>query len=412
MLSLCALGASPVWATAAEPDSSEHPKGPSPTEIAYGPAPSGMRRALRWRDVATRPSDVYVEHKALAADARRPAADRASAELREAPGPRLRLSGAGPSCAPRRLRRQNPDALMGCPAPRRHCGWFDGVSCSRACVRHTTWDHTGCGGRGVRHRHYDGASCNRRPITHRVYDNAGCSPRVIARGWVDGIGCQQRCIKHYTWDHVGCTHSEVEHALLDRQNVPCNPNDAAVITPLERVGIRTAQLFTDTRVNCELTGINSPIAIGDIVETEEYGRAVVIDYVFADRIEPYIYWKGTDIGDRGVVRKRRTRAIVQLVVQGTKSEALRIIGTNLTFTTVAPTKSSFVTTTLSPDETKAIMIRRMLDRDEPEKLLRAYPEERKNLDSWVAKFPKRPLRERDPKEWDRTPAGRKTPSTP
>ncbi len=274
--------------------------------------------------------------------------------------------GGGPACSPRQIRRQRRDA-SGCTTVR------------------------------LPRRHWDGMGRGERPRRFASYDGRGCAPRRI---------------KHYSYDHVSCTSREIRHARLDDLRVPCNPNDAAVRTPVERFGAGFAALFTDTRVNCELSGMTSPIAIGDIVETKELGRAVVLDYVFAERIEPYIEWRGTDIGDKGVVRQRRTRGIVQLVVQGTKTEELRIVARNLTFSTKAPTKSSFVVGTLSPEETKEIMIRRMIERGQPQQIVRVYPEERKNYDTWLARYPKRPLRERDPSEWDRSPAGRKVDGAP
>lgn len=263
-----------------------------------------------------------------------------------------------------------------------------------------------CGQAHVGRRHYDGSPCNSKPLRRKLVYNAGSARiRTMRHRVYDGVRCNVPNVKHHNLDHIGCGVPVVRHAAIDDLTVSCNPNDAAVLLPIERLGVRFANLFTETRIHCELTGIPSPISVGDIVDTKEYGRAVVVDYVLAERTEQYLEWRGNEIGDRGRVKTRTYFAIKSLVVQGTKVERNRIVGVGLTFSSVE-LKKDYVTFELSPEETKEIFIQRLIERGESEMLTLVYPEERKNFDSWVAKFPPRTLRERSPEEWARPRAGR------
>jgi hypothetical protein len=184
-------------------------------------------------------------------------------------------------------------------------------------------------------------------------------------------------------DRFACRTVRIPRRTLRFKAPPCDPNLRAVTTPEEKLGKAVQYLFTNKYKNCKLQAVTSPVATGQIVRTEQYGNAVVVDYVMAERVLQEALYK-TNTAPR--IIERKYKAIKQLVVEATEEKRMQMTGDGLRFESVVVKNPKTKTYKLSPTETKKIIVQRLLLEGRTEDMLRLYPEERENLDAWQKQY--------------------------
>lgn len=192
-----------------------------------------------------------------------------------------------------------------------------------------------------------------------------------------------------SWDSTGVSGDSVAMGLrygryLARPNGMLKRLSNKLLIPLRN-------LAAGYRLQCETNGLYAAVSIGDIVEVpgEKPGskrQAVIIGYVIKPRTQEYIEFKDAKPGARGKIKTRKTPAIRNLQVRINQDPRSSIVSDGVTFGYVEA-EPTFETVELDPDQTKEVIIARMIQTGHTEHVVRAYPEERAHLRAWVAKYP-------------------------
>lgn len=168
--------------------------------------------------------------------------------------------------------------------------------------------------------------------------------------------------------------TRTRHTPLKRYKVQCNPNLSAQTTFPERVADRLEVLLANNRRNCKIIDLFSDISAGEMIETDKYGKALVVDFqvkkrVFQYREYPNIYAR------KGKLIKRKYRAISNLTLKITDEDENFPNG-----------KDGYYLVCLNREETKEVIIRNLIIKGKIERVSLVYPEERENIGIWRQKY--------------------------
>lgn len=167
---------------------------------------------------------------------------------------------------------------------------------------------------------------------------------------------------------------KIHHTPIQRYNVPCNPDNLKVTTNFERWGKILKDKLTFKRRNCKINPLFSNIGAGEIIETDKYGRALVVDFQVKKRVFEYIKYE--DIyAEKGKHVTRKIRAIRNITLKVTDEDPSFPNG-----------KKGYYLVCLNEAETKEVIIRNLIIKGRIDRLSLVYPEERENLDVWQEKY--------------------------
>jgi hypothetical protein len=166
------------------------------------------------------------------------------------------------------------------------------------------------------------------------------------------------------------------------------------MTQTQRFAYDLRYLFTNHRKHCQVQSAYSGVSIGEWVNTEAYGRVPVVAYKMGWRVYHFAHFhdkKGHRL-KKPRIEKRKVRALYQIQVlvpqpATGKSKKRRYIkglpgieGFGGMADMVLERKW------LSPEETKAIQIEKLVRKRQIAWLVRAYPEEQVRLPEWLQKY--------------------------
>jgi hypothetical protein len=146
-----------------------------------------------------------------------------------------------------------------------------------------------------------------------------------------------------------------------------------------KIGKDVKDLFTFKKKHCKLQHVYSGVSAGQVVYTEDWGKAIVKNYRIGKKVQ--IFYRQTQ-ADQTIRTKlvKITKGVKNLVVIVNK------FGGDVEQADAKNLKS----VTLSQSETKKIMIQSLVLRRKYKWIVRMYPEERANLRYWINKYTVRP----------------------
>lgn len=155
-----------------------------------------------------------------------------------------------------------------------------------------------------------------------------------------------------------------------RYRLGCDPNLRSRTTTAERLGKRIKWFFTNKRKQCAIMPLFTSVSAGEMIETARYGNAIVVDFKIRNRVEEFIEYPD-DMALKGQKRKRKWRAIYRITLKVTENDP-----------DFPLTRKGYYLVCLSPEETKEVMIRYLIEKGMIDDLPRMYPEERANIAAW------------------------------
>jgi hypothetical protein len=306
-------------------------------------------------------------------------------ELYAMPGPRHKATRQNP-CGPPPLAHPSEKAstLLSClPPPLRHAQKHQQAACERPSVPHAQRHQSAaCQLKPLRHRqNMQVASCRPAPLAHsQTHQKRACSPPPISHS--------------QAYQRTGCKAPTIPHRLPENYTVPCDAQRRGVMTQTQRFAYDLRYLFTNHRKHCQVQSAYSGVSIGEWVNTEAYGRVPVVAYKMGWRVYHFAHFynkKGRWL-KKPRIEKRKVRALYQIQVlvpqpATGKSKKRRYIkglpgieGFGGMADMVLERKW------LSPEETKAIQIEKLVRKRQIAWLVRAYPEEQVRLPEWLQKY--------------------------
>ena len=306
-------------------------------------------------------------------------------ELYALPGPRHKATRQNP-CGPPPLAHPSEKAstLLSClPPPLRHAQRHQQAACERPGIPHSQRHQSvACQPKPLRHRqNMQVASCRPAPLSHsQTHQKRACSPPPISHS--------------QAYQRAGCKAPTIPHRLPENYTVPCDAQRRGVMTQTQRFAYDLRYLFTNHRKHCEVQSAYSGVSIGEWVNTEAYGRVPVGAYKMGWRVYHFAHFydkKGHRL-KKPRIEKRKVRALYQIQVlvpqpATGKSKKRRYIkglpgieGFGGMADMVLERKW------LSPEETKAIQIEKLVRKRQIAWLVRAYPEEQVRLPEWLQKY--------------------------
>jgi hypothetical protein len=306
-------------------------------------------------------------------------------ELYALPGPRHKATRQNP-CGPPPLAHPSEKAstLLSClPPPLRHAQRHQQAACERPGVPHAQRHQSvACQPKPLRHRqNMQVASCRPAPLSHsQTHQKRACSPPPISHS--------------QAYQRAGCKAPTIPHRLPENYTVPCDAQRRGVMTQTQRFAYDLRYLFTNHRKHCQVQSAYSGVSIGEWVNTEAYGRVPVVAYKMGWRVYHFAHFydkKGHRL-KKPRIEKRKVRALYQIQVlvpqpATGKSKKRRYIkglpgieGFGGMADMVLERKW------LSPEETKAIQIEKLVRKRQIAWLVRAYPEEQVRLPEWLQKY--------------------------
>jgi hypothetical protein len=306
-------------------------------------------------------------------------------ELYALPGPRHKATRQN-RCGPPPLAHPSEKAstLLSClPPPLRHAQRHQQAACERPGIPHAQRHQSmACQPKPLRHRqNMQVASCRPAPLSHsQTHQKRACSPPPISHS--------------QAYQRAGCKAPTIPHRLPENYTVPCDAQRRGVMTQTQRFAYDLRYLFTNHRKHCQVQSAYSGVSIGEWVNTEAYGRVPVVAYKMGWRVYHFAHFydkKGHRL-KKPRIEKRRVRALYQIQVlvpqpATGKSKKRRYIkglpgieGFGGMADMVLERKW------LSPEETKAIQIEKLVRKRQIAWLVRAYPEEQVRLPEWLQKY--------------------------
>jgi len=306
-------------------------------------------------------------------------------ELYALPSPRHKATRQNP-CGPPPLAHPSEKAstLLSClPPPLRHAQRHQQAACERPGIPHSQRHQSvACQPKPLRHRqNMQVASCRPAPLSHsQTHQKRACSPPPISHS--------------QAYQRAGCKAPTIPHRLPENYTVPCDAQRRGVMTQTQRFAYDLRYLFTNHRKHCQVQSAYSGVSIGEWVNTEAYGRVPVVAYKMGWRVYHFAHFydkKGHRL-KKPRIEKRKVRALYQIQVlvpqpATGKSKKRRYIkglpgieGFGGMADMVLERKW------LSPEETKAIQIEKLVRKRQIAWLVRAYPEEQVRLPEWLQKY--------------------------
>lgn len=261
--------------------------------------------------------------------------------------------------------------------------WSALQSCLPPLLRHSQKPQTAtCYPPEIRHRQgLQSATCKPSPIRHsQKQQTATCTPPSIRH-----FQAPQR---------ASCEGPMLSHRHPRDYDVPCDAQRRGVMTQTQRFAYDLRYLFTNHRKHCEVQSAYSGVSIGEWVNTEAYGRVPVVAYKMGWRIYRFahFYDKKGHLLKKPRIEKRKVRSLYQiqvLVPQPTKGKSRKrryIKGLPGIEGFAGVADVSLEPKWLSPAETKAIQIEKLVRKRQIAWLVRAYPEEQVRLPEWLKKY--------------------------
>jgi hypothetical protein len=279
---------------------------------------------------------------------------------------------------------EKASTLLSClPPPLRHAQRHQQAACERPGIPHAQRHQSvACQPKPLRHRqNMQVASCRPAPLSHsQTHQKRACSPPPISHS--------------QAYQRAGCKAPTIPHRLPENYTVPCDAQRRGVMTQTQRFAYDLRYLFTNHRKHCEVQSAYSGVSIGEWVNTEAYGRVPVVAYKMGWRVYHFAHFydkKGHRL-KKPRIEKRKVRALYQIQVlipqpATGKSKKRRYIkglpgieGFGGMADMVLERKW------LSPEETKAIQIEKLVRKRQIAWLVRAYPEEQVRLPEWLQKY--------------------------
>ena len=280
----------------------------------------------------------------------------------------------GSVCLPRRRIRHRDLNTVCQPRMRIRHRSMENVCQPRLKIRHRDLN-TVCQPRlKIRHRDLNTVCQPRLKIRHRDL-NTVCQPRLKIRHRDLNTVCYPKYrMCHKDFDRYTCTDLTICHTPLHKYKVMCDPNIRAPTSNMERVAKDIKRWFTNQRKYCKINAVYSGVGAGQLIMTEQYGTAQVVDFVMGNRTQYFYRW-GQD-STTHYCMTRDVRVVKRLVVRIPKRGRWRTWDGRPRIKTIK----------LSEEETKRIMIRHLVMRNKLFQLLRMYPEERENLQALRLKY--------------------------
>jgi hypothetical protein len=278
-----------------------------------------------------------------------------------------------------RLRASRRSGRVTLRAEKRH----QQAACERPGIPHAQRHQSvACQPKPLRHRqNMQVASCRPAPLSHsQTHQKRACSPPPISHS--------------QAYQRAGCKAPTIPHRLPENYTVPCDAQRRGVMTQTQRFAYDLRYLFTNHRKHCQVQSAYSGVSIGEWVNTEAYGRVPVVAYKMGWRVYHFahFYDKKEHRLKKPRIEKRKVRALYQIQVlvpqpATGKSKKRRYIkglpgieGFGGMADMVLERKW------LSPEETKAIQIEKLVRKRQIAWLVRAYPEEQVRLSEWLQKY--------------------------
>ncbi len=273
------------------------------------------------------------------------------------------------------------------------------LSCLPPALRHAQkHQQTACERPGTPHsQRHQGVACQPKPLRHRqTMQTASCTPPPLRHSQKHQTRpCSPPPIAHsQAYQRAGCKAPTIPHRLPENYTVPCDAHRRGVMTQTQRFAYDLRYLFTHHRKHCQVQSAYSGVSIGEWVNTEAYGRVPVVAYKMGWRVYRFAHFhdkKGHRLR-KPRIEKRKIRALYQIQVlipqpATGKSKKRRYIkglpgveGFGNMENMVLERKW------LSPEETKAIQIEKLVRKRQIAWLVRAYPEEQVRLPEWLRKY--------------------------
>ena len=306
-------------------------------------------------------------------------------ELYALPGPRHKATRQNP-CGPPPLAHPSEKAstLLSClPPPLRHAQRHQQAACERPGIPHSQRHQSvACQPKPLRHRqNMQVASCRPAPLSHsQTHQKRACSPPPISHS--------------QAYQRAGCKAPTIPHRLPENYTVPCDAQHRGVMTQTQRFAYDLRYLFTNHRKHCQVQSAYSGVSIGEWVNTEAYGRVPVVAYKMGWRVYHFAHFydkKGRRL-KKPRIEKRKVRALYQIQVlvpqpatgRSKKRRYIKGLPGIEGFGDMAD--MVLERKWLSPEETKAIQIEKLVRKRQIAWLVRAYPEEQVRLPEWLQKY--------------------------
>ena len=241
------------------------------------------------------------------------------------------------------------------------------------------------------------ASCRPPKIRHRQgLQVATCTPPPIRHSQKQQTAtCTPPPIHHsQAYQRASCRGPILAHRNPRDYDVPCDAQRRGVMTQTQRFAYDLRYLFTNHRKHCEVQSAYSGVSIGEWVNTEAYGRVPVVAYKMGWRIYRFAHFydkKGHRL-KKPRIEKRKIRALYQIQVlvpqpaKGKSKKRRYIKGLPGIEGFAGMENVSLEPKWLSPAETKAIQIEKLVRKRQIAWLVRAYPEEQVRLPEWLKKY--------------------------
>ncbi len=269
------------------------------------------------------------------------------------------------------------------PIPHPSQKWTANQSCTPPTPRHS--------------QRYQTAACRPPKIRHQQsLQIATCaSPDIRHSQKHQSTTCRAPALRHsQRYQHASCREPVIAHRHPRAYDVPCDAQRRGVMTQTQRFAYDLRYLFTNHHKHCELQSAYSGVSIGEWVNTESYGRVPVAAYKMGWRTYRFAHFydkkghrlKKPRIEKRKVWSLYQIKVLVPQPVEGKSKKRRYIRGLPGIEGFGALGDVALEPKWLSPTETKAIQIEKLVRKRQIVWLVRAYPEEQVRLPEWIKKY--------------------------
>ncbi|MCS7073958.1 MAG: hypothetical protein NZ108_05785, partial [Bacteroidia bacterium] len=253
---------------------------------------------------------------------------------------------------------------------------YQSKTCAKLSIQHRDLSNKCYARLQIKHQNYQTKCYARLQIKHRDFSNKCYARLQIKHRSLHNVCYARLQVKHKSFDGFTCGRVLIKHVPLHKYKVYCDPNIKQPETNMERIGKEIKILFTRHKKFCKLNDIHSGVAVGNVIETSKYDKAIVKDYIVQKKILRYKRYPNGD-STMTCTKEKEIRAVKHIIVEVPRSkDKYRTSNGNPALKKVK----------LSRAETKTIMMRELVERNKLNWLVRIYPEERQNLKAIIAQF--------------------------
>lgn len=146
---------------------------------------------------------------------------------------------------------------------------------------------------------------------------------------------------------------------------------------LRDLNAEVKSICTNKRRHCKIMPVYTGVTQGSVIQTTDYGRAFVKDYIIGKRkITYYRYQFAPDDGKKKKKIVKKVKSVKKLVIWVERDQNLR----------KANGKANLKTVTLDEAETKKVMIEQLVRRRKFDWILLIYPEERQHIQELIYRY--------------------------